>query len=282
MPRRSINRIAILSLMLAGLCIASPTARAQSIDAQRSDAIRAVPFDRLTPAAAGTIRDIVERPTLYRRLPSRAIDCDPQMFIFLVRHPEVLVGIWERMEISEVQTRRVGPFKIAADDSAGTTCTIDLVYGDARTHVFVAEGVYTGVMAPRPITGSGVFLLRSDYVKGADGRTTVRGTLDCFIQLDNLGADLIARTLSSMIGKTADHNFVETARFIAQVSLASERNPSGMRDLALDLRQVESPTRKEFAAAIIDVARRAGNDATAAAKRPVPFLAERSEEKAAR
>ena len=94
------------------------------------------------------------------------------------------------MDISKVRTRRVGPYEIAADDSAGTTCTIDLVYGDSRTHVFVARGMYTGTMAPRAITGSGVFLLRSDYAEGAEGRTTVSGTLDCFIQFDNFALTL--------------------------------------------------------------------------------------------
>jgi|SRR6056297_438634 len=224
---------------------------------ERSEALQAVPFDRLTPAASARIRNIAERPTMYRRLPSQTIDCDPKMFLFLVRHPEVIVGIWERMEVSKVQTQRVGPYQLLADDSAGTQCKIDLVYGDSKTHVFVANGLYTGGLAPRKITGSGVFILRSEYADNAAGQAIVRGTLDCFIQLDNFGADLLARTLSGLIGKTADHNFVETAKFLAQISQGAERNPSGMRDLTLDLNQVEVPTKQEFVQTIVEVAQRA-------------------------
>lgn len=258
------------------LSLAATVASAQ-IPGERADALRAIPYQRLTAPAAAQIRGIAESPTLYRRLPTQAIECDPQMFVFLVRNPEVLVGIWQRMDVSQVRTQRIGPYQLAADDNAGTRCTIDLVYGDASTHVFLASGEYTGALAPRPITGKAVFVLQSRYAEAGGGRTSVTGTLDCFIQLDNLGADLLARTLSGVIGRTADHNFVETARFMSQVSQASERNPSGMHDLAMELQGVEPPTRQAFASAIVDVARRAGTTLGAAPQSDVPFIARRNE-----
>jgi hypothetical protein len=275
MPRRD----TFIVLIVAWLSVCSPVsgiAVAQNPGDERSDALAAIPYERLTSAAAREIREIADRPTLFRRLPTQAIDCDPKMFVFLVRHPEVLVGIWDRMEVSTLQTQRVGPYQLTADDRAGTQCTIDLVYGDAKTHVYVGRGVYTGTMAPRPITGSGVFVLRSNY--SGDGDKAVTGTLDCFIQMDNLGADLIARTLSSVIGKTADHNFTETARFMSQVSAASERNPSGMRDLALELPQVDTTVRQGFAETIIDLARRADYQIGRSMSQPVPFVSTRRSE----
>lgn len=272
MPRRNYLLVHCLVGAIAVLILGAGGAAAQTHRQGAAEA-HGIPYARLTPAAAAQIRGIVDAPTLYRRLPTQAIDCDPRMFIFLVRNPEVLVGIWERMEVSKVTTQRIGPYQVMADDSAGTQCKIDLVYGDTKTHVFVATGNYSGALAPRPITGSGVFVLQSGYVEGADGRTTVTGTLDCYIQLDSFGADLVARTLAPLIGRTADHNFVETARFMAQISHASEQNPSGMRDLAMDLRSVEAPTREAFATAIINVARRAGNLYGAAGESGVPFIA---------
>lgn len=241
---------------------------------ERDEALRTIPFDRLTPSATSSIRGIVDSPTIYRRMPSQLIDCDPKMFVFLVRNPEVLVGLWDRMEVSQVQTQRIGPYQLTADDKAGTQCTIDLVYGDSRTHVYVGKGLYTGPLAPRPITGSGVFILRSEYVQTSNG-TTVNGTLDCFLQFDNTGADLIARMLSGIIGKTADHNFTETAKFLSQVSNASVKNPAGMRDLALELPQVNLPTRKAFADTIVEVASRKGEfqSRQSLQQREIPFVA---------
>lgn len=281
MLRRNIPLVYCRVLAFAAVACAATIATAQAPGDQRQPqgdqqiAGGVIPYERLTSPAATRIRGIVHSPTLYRRLPTQAIDCDPKMFIFLVRNPEVLVGIWQRMDVSQVQTRRLGPYQLAADDKAGTECTIDLVYGDATTHVFLASGSYTGTLAPRPITGNAVFVLQSRYAEGSGGRTTVTGTLDCFIQLDSLGADLVARTLSGLIGRTADHNFIETARFVSQVSQASEHNPSGMHDLALELHTVEPETRRAFATAIVDVARRAGTRLGAAPQQQVPFVARR-------
>jgi len=213
----------------------------------RDDAVSQLPLNRLTTGAQARIRRVVDAPTLFRRLPTQQIECDPEMFVFLVRHPEVMVGIWEIMGITKVQTSRTAPFQLQADDHAGTECEVDLVYGDHDTHLFYAAGEYSGPLAAVPVRGKGVFVLHSRYVRSADGRAVVIGTLDCFIQLDSLGADLVARTLSGLIGRTADNNFAETAKFISQISKASALNPQGMVDLASRLPQVQPGIRQRFA-----------------------------------
>jgi hypothetical protein len=255
---------------LAGLLLLGAVpAAAQTSEAERQEAIAALPMDRLTAEARQRIGGIVERPTIYRRLPTQAIDCDPQMFVFLTRHPEVLVGIWDQMQITKVQTRRLGPFELEADDGAGTHCTINLIFSDGHTHLYSARGRYTGPFVTRPVTGSGLFLLRSSYARTAGGRTTVTGTLDCFLQLDHLGAELLARGFSGVIGRNADHNFAETAEFMAQVSQASERNPEGVHELALGLPQVDQPTRRQFAQLALEVHQRSPGAWGAAAPRDV-------------
>ncbi len=223
----------------------------------RDEAVAALPLSRLTVDAQQRIMAVVQSPTIYRRLPTQAIDCDRDMFLFLTRNPEVLVGLWDLMGVTNVTTRRTGPFQLEAEDGSGTTCKVDLIYGDASTHVFIADGSYDGRLVAKPIHGRGVFLMRSSYAKSADGSTTVAGTLDCFVQFDSLGADLVARTLSGIIGRSADNNFVETARFISQVSQASEHNPESMIDLGERIPQVSDATRKKFVDTITTTARRA-------------------------
>lgn len=224
---------------------------------QRQQVIAGLPIQRLTRQAQNRILSIANSPTLYRRLPTQAIDCDRDMFLFLARNPEVMVGMWELMGITKVQTRRTGPYQFEALDGSGTRCQVDLVYGDPNLHIFVAEGSYDGKMVAKPIRGKGVFILRSNYATSADGRTTVTGTLDSFVQIESLGADLVARTLSGFIGRSADNNFIETSRFMAQVSQASQKNPPAMLDVAERLPQVIDPTKRQFVNVITTVARRA-------------------------
>lgn len=219
----------------------------------RQNAIAGLPTERLTKAAQKRILSIANSPTIYRRLPTQAIDCDRDMFLFLARNPEVMVGMWDLMGITKVKTKRTGPYQLDADDGSGTKCNIDLVYGDPNVHVYVTEGSYDGMLTARPLKGKGVIILKSSYAKGADDRTTVTGSIDLFMQVENLGMDLVARTLSGMIGRSADYNFIETARFVGQISQASERNPPAMIDVARRMPQINDQTRQQFIGVISEV-----------------------------
>jgi hypothetical protein len=224
--------------------------------AQRQQVVANLPMDRLTTSAQQRILAIAHSPTIYRRLPTQAIPCDRDMFLLLTRNPEILVGMWDLMGITKVKCRRTGPYQLEAEDGTGTQCRVDLVYGDPNTHIFVTDGSYDGALVAKPVRGRAVFILNSSYAKSAQGDTTVTGSLDCFIQFDSLGADLLARTLSGLIGRSADNNFLETARFIAQVSQAAEKNPVALMDVAQRIPQVSPPTKKTFIDVIATVARR--------------------------
>ncbi len=223
---------------------------------KRQEAITAIPMSRLTPAAQQRITAVTSRTTLYRHLSQQTIECDADLFLFIVRNPEVLVGIWDLMEITQIQTQRLDTYQLRAVDGSGTDCTVDLVYGDAAVHVYVADGFYEGKLVANPINGKGVFVLRSTYRTDALGNTVVEGTLDCFIQIEQIAADLILRTFGPLIGRTADGNFAETARFIDQLGTNARRNPSGLEELARRLPQVSEPTRQRFAAAVRQAAER--------------------------
>jgi hypothetical protein len=222
----------------------------------KGDLLETVPLERLTPQAQQTIREIADKPTLYRRLPTQAIRCDEQMFLFLARRPETIIGIWDLMGITNVEAKRTGPYEMEAVDGCGTTCDVNLLYGDRNLHVYVADGVYDGKYAQKPITGRGIFVLKSTYAVAEDGGTTVHGSLDCYVKLNHLGVDLLARSLGGLIGKSADHNFIETARFISQISQACKSNPGSMLEMADQLPQVDATTKRQFARVISSVADR--------------------------
>ena len=222
----------------------------------RQQVISGLPLNRLTDQARNKILSVAKSPTIFRRLPPQQINCDRDMFLFLSRNPEVLVGMWDLMGITNIDIKRIGPYQLEAEDGSGTHCVVDLVYGDANQHIFVANGSYDGRMVAKPIRGRGVFVLRSHYATAPNGDTVISGTLDCFVKFDSLGADLVARTLSGLIGRSADNNFAETARFMSQVSQASENNPPAMLDVADRLPQVPASTKVQFANAITTVARR--------------------------
>ena len=281
MPGGSIQRIvggrcALTAALLLTLVLSTTTASAQGLldrfgagignsdDGQsgtasierRREVLASLPMQRLTVDAQQRILSIANSPTIFRQLPTQAISCDRDLFLLIARNPEILVGMWDVMGVTQVTTKRIAPYQLDASDGSGTHCVVDLVYGDPNMHIYVADGSYDGKLVASPIKGRGVFVFRSTYAKSASGETTVTGTLDCFVQLDSLSADLIARTFSGFIGRSADSNFIETARFLSQISAASQRNPHSMIDLAHRLPQVPRETKQQFVEVIKNVNRR--------------------------
>lgn len=247
-----------LSIFLAAaalaLAAASSSARlraasmeANSSRASRDEAIARIPFDELNEDVQTKLRGVVTSPSIYRRLPVKAIDCDPEMYRFMVRYPEVVVNIWELMGLTNIKVERTGPYTFRAADGAGASGDIDLVYGNQNTHLFYLNAEYSGSLFKRRITGRCVLLLTSEYTRTDDNRSRVISQLDMFLQLDNVGAELLAKTLQPLVGKAADHNFVETAAFVGRVSQAAETNGFGVQQLSYRLTKVAPEIRNEFA-----------------------------------
>lgn len=235
-------------LVACGLpAVAASPNQATSSRAAREDAIRSIPMDKLDPDVRKRVATTLEETSIYRRLPVQVTPCDPEMYLFLVRNPEVVVGIWEVMNISNVALARTGPDTFRASDNAGTLCKVKYCYSDHETQVIYAEGTYSGPMFNRPLRARCVLLLKSGYLQETDGRYYVTSRMDTFIQIEHAGVELLAKTLQMLVHSAADYNFIETAAFMATVSRTAEVNAPGMQRLAGKLTNVHPEVRDRFA-----------------------------------
>lgn len=240
-------------ILVFGLLQAS-TGNAQEAEAElvsfsredKQDALRLIPFGQMKPLDQNRVSQVVKDPSIFRRLPVQVIDCDPEIYAFLVSYPEVVVNIWELMGITNVQVRRLSPTSFHANDGAGTVSNVDIVYADGQTNIFFAEGYYEGPLAPKKILANCVLVLQSGYTKAAQGESFVSNRLDVFVKFESRGADFLARTLHPLIGKTADYNFAETSSFIGKISKNAEDNVNGMHNLVSRLQKVDPTVRKQF------------------------------------
>lgn len=222
-----------------------------------AETVAKIPFNELNPEARAKINSVLDKPSFSRRLPAESIPCDHDLFLFLVRHPEVLVNIWDVMQITRVELLRVADFEFRGNDGAGTTCQSELVYGTPNLHIYYGTGVYSGSLAARNLSGKCLCVLRSVTGKDAAGNPTIGSQMDIYMKLDSLGADLVTRTLAPVVGKTADSNFRETAHFISQLSQVCETNPGAVQDMATKLSKVQPEIRQKFSECAMQVALRA-------------------------
>lgn len=217
-----------------------------SSTALRQDALRAMPLGKLTPQGRALADHVLNDVTVFRRLPTQVIECDPEMYVFLVEHPDVVINMWEVMDVTKVTMQKLGETAFRLDDGAGTTGNCQYLYRSPTQHLVHCEGTFIGAMFPRPIRGRCLISLRSVPVRDAYGRSYVQCRLDTFVQIDNVGVELFAKTFQSQIGSIADHNFRETTTFVSNVSRAAEAAPENIHRIAAKLNKISPEQRRQL------------------------------------
>jgi len=223
-----------------------PLAATTSREARQS-ALESIPLDKLDPQALAKVRTVLSNVTVFRRLPVQVVDCDPDLYLFLVRHPDVVVGVWQALKLSRLELRQAGPnsFEIAEPD--GSTAWFEYLYRSHDTHIAYAEGTYAGALLARPVKGRCLLILRTGYVRETNGRYYITNRLDTFVSVDRSAAQLVTRTIQPVIGRVADNNFIQTVGFLGSLSRTAETNSEGVKRLAASLKNVAPETRREFA-----------------------------------
>ncbi len=226
----------------------------------RAGAIASLPLDRLSDEDRERVRSVVSNVSIYRRLPTRVIRCDPELYQFTLENPEIMVNIWQLLGLEDVTLERTAESSYHVEDGAGTLGKVDFLYRNHDTQLVYGQGMYDGPMFVKPVQGECVILMKSGYVRETDGHYYITGRLDIFVRLDRGStADILAKTFRPLVGMVADHNFTQTMAFIQSLSDAAEKNPRGMLRLAEKLTGVPESTREEFIAMAGRVAERAEN-----------------------
>jgi hypothetical protein len=214
-----------------------------SSQSARLSAIQSLPLDKLDTQGRAKAHAVLSNVTIFRRMPSRVIDCDPDMYLFLVRHPDVVVNIWNVLKISQLQLKQTGPEEFRLTEDAGLHADIEYLYSSHDTHLFYADGYYEGSTFNRRIKGSGLFLLKSGYIRETDGRYYISSRLDAFISIEPSAVEMVAKALHPLLGATADNNFGQTIAFAGSLSRTTEMNPKTVQKLATQLKGVQPEVR---------------------------------------
>jgi hypothetical protein len=252
------QRVFVLSIAVvsAGFVATSSVvadAGATSTRAARDEATRAIPWRQLSSMDRQLTQSVVKNASLYRRMPTRVIDCDPEMFNFLLQHPEVVIDVWRVMGISQVALQRLPNGSYRGTDGAGTVGNVRYLHANwgenaQNTAVIFADGGYEGKPFVTPLRIKSIVLLRSGAVQETNGRSYVTVRIDSFMKIEQMGIELVARTVQPWICKTADRNYIETLTFVGNFSRTAEKNPHGIERLASRLSSVDHPTRDELVA----------------------------------
>ena len=229
------------------------------------EALRTIPWNRLSNSAQEKIKSVLSEKPLYRRLPQQSAYCEPEMYDFLLDHPDVVVAMWEKLGVTQISLKEHGrPGVYQLKESVGSVGIIEVLYKTRNYCIVYSKGSYSGPFLPRPVDGETILILQNIFEQDEDGDPYVVAQLDAFVNVKNFGVDMFAKLFAPMLGRIADGNFEQTIAFIGNVSEAAQSNPEVIKRLALRLESIRKEARDEFIQTAYKTAQlaidRSGND----------------------
>ncbi|MFV0442061.1 MAG: hypothetical protein ACK5Q5_00670, partial [Planctomycetaceae bacterium] len=224
-----------------------PGASSRRLRRSQSDEL---PLDRLDSTTRQLVASVVDHVSLHRRLPVIRCETDPRVVQFFLQHPDVAVGIWRAMQVSDVRLDWLGGNKYHTDGGDGSTGVINLLWTDGRQYLVHCQGDFQSPVLTRPIQASAIFWLRTELQQDSQSRQFSKCTADIFIAFPSNAIEAAARIISPVSNKIADRNFQEVTMFIRMMHLAMTRQPGWVEQTAGHLNGVSQERRQ----ALVDTA----------------------------
>src|SRR5207302_2040218 len=95
------------------------------------------------------VRQTIEKPTLFSQGPVEAFACQPQMYYWLLEHPDRGVLAWRRLGAQCVMISERGTGRFGWTDEHGSDLQWETVYISDKSRIWYAEGkVRPGLLMP--------------------------------------------------------------------------------------------------------------------------------------
>ena len=265
--KATISFLLALTVILGGIgrpakTLAGEIKKATASNQAKKAAIQSIPFEKLSKTDRARVSKLLTSRNIYRRLPVHVAQCDPKLYDFCLKNPDLVVGIWRAFNITDLDIKKVDNDKYSGRDKEGTKGTVEFLHRDYETTVIFIEGQYDGPLVAKPVAGRALMVLRTGFIKNTDGKYYATSQLDTFTQIDNVAIDFFTRTLQPLLGHVADNNFVQTSAFVGSLSRTAETNPAGVKRLREDLKTIDKATLDQFEQVIDGVAARAVRQAS--------------------
>lgn len=217
-----------------------------SSSATRKTALGVLPLDKLTPERRAPVDDVLSSLSLFRRLPTVTFEIDPDLYVYFLRNPDVIVSIWRALDISKFELKQVADDCYHADAGDGSTGRIQILYRGAESQLVYCDGLYKSPLLVKPIHSKAVIHLQTTFTREADGRIFATHRGDLFVSFPSQTVETAARVISPVSYLLADRNFKQISLFGQMMSTAMCRQPGWVEMVANRLNGLSEERRQEF------------------------------------
>lgn len=191
-----------------------------------------MPFNRMSVGARERANEILNDLSQYRRMPSLQYPVDPNIYQYLINHPDVAVSTWRAMGISQLQMSQVADFEFTASAADGSAGEADVLWRDGNQCLFIVEGKYSSPILPTAIEASALVWLQYRFVRDNKGGYLVNQQVETFIRFPSAAIDTLAKMATRLTNTILDRNVFEVSLYARMMSQASVKDPVWIEQVA--------------------------------------------------
>ena len=196
----------------------------------------AVPLDELHPALRERVRIVLEHPTLTSRGPLEAFRCHPNLYYWLLDHPDLAVHLWRGLGAKCTEIHRRGDGSFSWKDAQNGEVHWQTIVRSSKQRVWYAEGrVKAGPMLPAVAIRAVVVL---NHQEGSDskGKPAVRHQMDLILHTDNRAVNLAARLFGASAPRLAEEYVSQLQMFFGALAWYLSEHPDKAAALFQELK----------------------------------------------
>ncbi len=195
-----------------------------NVAAQQQAAAR-IPLDQVPENVRARVNKVVERPTLFGHGPAEAFAGRPELYLWLLDHPDRAVTAWRRLGATCTEITERGPGRFVWKDVDGSEIHWQTAYATNVLRVWYAEGkVRPGPLLPL-VPVKAVLLLRHGDRPDGPGRTLIFHQADVFLQTDSKTASLLTQAMGPSAPRLAEQGLGQVEMFFSGLVWYLDKHP---------------------------------------------------------
>ncbi|HTU91969.1 MAG TPA: hypothetical protein VMF69_17940 [Gemmataceae bacterium] len=230
------------SLMIACAAAANAASAQTQPEAPRSSIAQQdffaapVPLDELPPPLRERVRSVIEHPTLSSRGPLEAFRCRPELYYWLLDHPDLAMRLWRGLGAKCMDIHERGDGSFAWKDPQNGEMHWQTIVRTGKQRVWYAEGrVKPGLMFPS-VSVRAVVVLNHQEGSDGKGKPAVRHQMDMVLHTDSRAVSLAARLFGASAPRLAEEYVSQLEMFFGALAWYLTEHPDKAAALFQELK----------------------------------------------
>jgi hypothetical protein len=198
----------------------------------------------LGTAERARLAPVTSAPTLSTRFDAAPFPARPEVFEYLLDHPEFATHVTRALKLARYRIWRTAE-GLYLDDGWGARGHFEVVHRSAGVRVMYARGAYEQPVLP-DIPGEAVVIFEYAVKPGSPGPPQVAPTISSFVKLERGLASMATRALPSIAQEKAEKEAKRLAKVFMRVTRAIDEHPQRVYDLLRQRADVPARELEEF------------------------------------